>query len=432
MKIKKLVVKNYKVFDHLELDFTDKNGEVLDTIVLAGLNGSGKTTVLELLIDIIKGIVPNGSNINTKIYLEILLTNRYYRADDIERHKSVLRFPDSIFNNEEFISIKPYSNDYYVLKFDFDIQKDGMPDNGTHPYFTRLFGIINNLRMGNNKIFKTHTIYFYSKDKSKKSNSSQIIETTFITNNQKVRTSILDIITQRVFRHPDTAPRQIFTEQVNELNKIFKNLDVKSKLIQVNEKDLIFESVNSQKIGFDDLSSGEKMLYFIGFTLNQYNPYGMLIMVDEPEDSLHPKWQQQIVRFFNNVGSDNQVILATHSPQIIASVHPESLFVLAINDETHRVEAINMADEHKHSFGVDPNRILSEIMGTPIRDYEMQLKINALSDKIKKAEFDPSVSDLSEVEKEVDALAEDFGKQDATIMRFRNELRLLKRKTVTA
>lgn len=170
----------------------------------------------------------------------------------------------------------------------------------------------------------------------------------------------------------------------------------------------------------------------MGFTLNQYNPQDALIMVDEPEDSLHPKWQQQIVPFFNNVGTNNQVILATHSPQIIASVHPESLFVLAINDETHRVEAINMADEHKHSFGVDPNRILSEIMGAPIRDFQVQQRINALSDMIKQAEFNPSVVDLSNVEKEVDALAEDFGKQDATIMRFRNELRLLKRKTVVA
>ena len=65
MKIKKLVVKNYKVFDHLELDFTDKNGDVLDTIVLAGLNGSGKTTVLELLRDLIDGRTPQYLKVNT-------------------------------------------------------------------------------------------------------------------------------------------------------------------------------------------------------------------------------------------------------------------------------------------------------------------------------------------------------------------------------
>ena len=48
MKIRKLKIKNYKVFDDVEFDFTDKDGNTLDTDVLAGVNGSGKTTVLEL------------------------------------------------------------------------------------------------------------------------------------------------------------------------------------------------------------------------------------------------------------------------------------------------------------------------------------------------------------------------------------------------
>ena len=49
MKIRKLKIKNYQIFDDIELDFTDKGGKTLNTIVLAGINGSGKTTVLELL-----------------------------------------------------------------------------------------------------------------------------------------------------------------------------------------------------------------------------------------------------------------------------------------------------------------------------------------------------------------------------------------------
>jgi len=48
MKIRKLNIKNYKLFDNLELDFTDENGHTLDTIVLAGVNGSGKSTLLTL------------------------------------------------------------------------------------------------------------------------------------------------------------------------------------------------------------------------------------------------------------------------------------------------------------------------------------------------------------------------------------------------
>ena len=49
MKIRKLHIKNYKVFDDIELDFTDANGKTLDKIVLAGVNGCGKTTILEII-----------------------------------------------------------------------------------------------------------------------------------------------------------------------------------------------------------------------------------------------------------------------------------------------------------------------------------------------------------------------------------------------
>ncbi len=37
------------------LDFTNKNGKTLDTIVLAGVNGCGKTTLLEIIRDIFAG-----------------------------------------------------------------------------------------------------------------------------------------------------------------------------------------------------------------------------------------------------------------------------------------------------------------------------------------------------------------------------------------
>jgi predicted ATP-dependent endonuclease of OLD family len=37
------------MFNDVTIDFTDSNGETLDTIVIAGINGSGKTSLLELL-----------------------------------------------------------------------------------------------------------------------------------------------------------------------------------------------------------------------------------------------------------------------------------------------------------------------------------------------------------------------------------------------
>jgi predicted ATPase len=426
MKIKKLVVKNYKVFDHLELDFTDKNGDVLDTIVLAGLNGSGKTTVLELLRDLIDGNTPQYLRIDTEIRLEILFAKRNYidSGSPEYRHK-----------NEAYLSIQSYSDEYDILVFEYKQNKNSIAD------FASLNSIINGLYQNMahyqsiyNKPYISQAVYFYANDKEieRTKDKKNIIEATFGVHNQTIRQNILAIIQKEVFNNPDQTPRSIFTQKVNALNQIFKNLDVQSKLIEMSEKELIFESTDGQKIAFNDLSSGEKMLYFMGFSLNQFNPQDALIMIDQPEDSLHPNWQRQIARFFNNIGLNNQVILATHSPQILASVYPKSLFVFGINEETHKTIVINMADEHKHTYGVDPNRILSEIMGMPVRDWETQQRINKILGLIKHVEFNPSVSGVSEVEEEINLLTEDLGKQDASIMRFRNEILLLKRKLLVA
>ncbi len=47
--IKKLKWKNYLSLGNLELDFSKTDGTVYNTIVLAGENGTGKTTILETL-----------------------------------------------------------------------------------------------------------------------------------------------------------------------------------------------------------------------------------------------------------------------------------------------------------------------------------------------------------------------------------------------
>ena len=46
MKIKKIEIKNNKILKDISIDF-EKNGKIIDTIVVAGSNGSGKTTFLE-------------------------------------------------------------------------------------------------------------------------------------------------------------------------------------------------------------------------------------------------------------------------------------------------------------------------------------------------------------------------------------------------
>lgn len=47
--IKKIKLNNYKALWDLELDFSKPDGSIYNTIILAGENGVGKTTILETL-----------------------------------------------------------------------------------------------------------------------------------------------------------------------------------------------------------------------------------------------------------------------------------------------------------------------------------------------------------------------------------------------
>lgn len=51
MRIQKIIFKNNNVFTDLELDFTDATGNVVNTIILAGENGVGKTYLLKAIFD---------------------------------------------------------------------------------------------------------------------------------------------------------------------------------------------------------------------------------------------------------------------------------------------------------------------------------------------------------------------------------------------
>lgn len=71
-------------------------------------------------------------------------------------------------------------------------------------------------------------------------------------------------------------------------------------------------------------SSGEKELLTYLFAIFALNVRDALIIVDEPELHLHPKWQKALIQLFIQLAEStgNQFLLATHSPTFVS---PESI-----------------------------------------------------------------------------------------------------------
>ncbi len=89
------------------------------------------------------------------------------------------------------------------------------------------------------------------------------------------------------------------------------------KEFAVDEKNQLQASVNGRTIELSALSSGEKqMLILLGEALLQErSPW--IYIADEPELSLHIKWQETLTDNLRQINPNAQIIFATHSPDIV-------------------------------------------------------------------------------------------------------------------
>ena len=65
------------------------------------------------------------------------------------------------------------------------------------------------------------------------------------------------------------------------------------------------------------LSSGEKQMLIILLTVLLQNHQPYILLMDEPEASLHVEWQQRLVGIIRQMNPNVQIILTTHSPALI-------------------------------------------------------------------------------------------------------------------
>lgn len=141
--------------------------------------------------------------------------------------------------------------------------------------------------------------------------------------------------------------------------KVFDGLDLDITYSYIDEGDNIyFQNSNNDKFRIDELSTGEKTLLSKVLYLYFKNYKKKVILIDEPELSLHPSWQNRVLKIYENFAEVNecQVIIATHSPHIIGSAKSESLRILKKVDE--KIEVF----KYLQSYGFEFSKILTDIM----------------------------------------------------------------------
>ena len=92
---------------------------------------------------------------------------------------------------------------------------------------------------------------------------------------------------------------------------------------------------NGHDISLDSMSSGEINLFLLLLKINSVIEDNSIVLIDEPELSLHPSWQNEIVpslqRAFS-LYSGCHFIISTHSPHVVASVPENDSCVIILNN----------------------------------------------------------------------------------------------------
>ncbi|MDR0995041.1 MAG: AAA family ATPase [Tannerella sp.] len=116
-----------------------------------------------------------------------------------------------------------------------------------------------------------------------------------------------------------------YPEQAEQINRriaqLFEQINLlfaeTGKTVEINKADNSLEFRNGdQMIPISRLSSGEKQLLLLLFTIFLMEEQSYIVLMDEPEISLHVGWQQQLIDVVRRLDPNTQIILATHSPSI--------------------------------------------------------------------------------------------------------------------
>ena len=105
-------------------------------------------------------------------------------------------------------------------------------------------------------------------------------------------------------------PKRRFQDLADELFSETGKKIIRSK------NEIVFEQDGEELLPYK-LSSGEKQMLVILLTVLVQDKQPCILLMDEPEISLHIEWQQRVIEIIREMNPYAQIILTTHSPAMI-------------------------------------------------------------------------------------------------------------------
>lgn len=347
-KIKNITFKDHTILGNLHVDFCGLDGNAVDTVIIAGENGTGKSTLIDAIYQAICFASLNEIKMTFDLDgKEVILDYHWYedkgsKSMRINDHKGSDSFQGSNRVKDQF--------KFHAIYSDVDINFKG------------------------NDIQAVTSIELDKRNSNCRSapdlptQIKQLIVDIQSSDDADTAASVRAVAQgSKRFEDINTGSRMLrFTEA---FNRMFDGLTYSRVENTGNKKSIIFQK-NGKRIDIDSLSSGEKQIVYRGcFLLRDINALnGAFVFIDEPEISLHPKWQKKILEYYKSIFKDSggkqtsQLFVVTHSPFIIHNNERKNDKVIVLQrDESGLISVLDRPEYYicdstepvKDAFNID-------------------------------------------------------------------------------
>lgn len=373
MRLKKLKIAKYKNLKDIEINFSS------NYTIFIGENGGGKTNVLEAISEIFSDLYSNQSGNSFKKDYEIEYEikdkivnlkfneeeNRFEsKVDSIDIKRTELQdyLPENIvllYSGKD----KKLEKIYEEMKEEYKKSNLYSPEVPLRKmlYFTPEYNkilFLNYLKENTEEEIIVNNIEIKLK-----------IPTTWGRNNPKKKQGI-----QGIFENAKGELKKLledWQEKYSEESFYFTNDNSNDNsflkrdgLIDFKTLDLfllsdIIQDIKievNRNIEFDSFSEGQKQKYMNLALINLFPEKEVLILLDEPDSHLHPKWIREYGAQLNDILEANKkqhLLYVTHSPLILGTTNDENIYIL----KNGKVSECN-----SETFCNDVNTILAEVM----------------------------------------------------------------------
>jgi predicted ATP-binding protein involved in virulence len=433
IRVESLKLINFRAFEDIEIKFTSENINVI-----SGTNGTGKTTILDGITETLRLLekkISNGKFTNHGIHISDIsnsnnstttsaITNLYF-PKNISWATELIQSSNTELNPKKsqretlgkvadtYRAAKIIDSSFNLPLFAYYSVERSSGINGNDLKFDELATDSNAKAfagydecLNGKSDFKSFFRYMKKLDDINNKNShlknqieslkSSINNEFFLSQLKAKNKEAISFQNEQLQNIKNLELNNKINEQEFYLNTIKEAIssfmpDFSNLRIQLQPKlDMLIDK-NEVSLSVLQLSQGEKSLMaliaditrrLILLNPSKENPLegDGIVLIDEVDLHLHPKWQQifipNLLKTFKNI----QFILTTHSPQVLSTVPRESIIILKSNHQGF----ITAEKPNFFSYGEESQNILQAIMDVdpqpPIPEKALLQKLTELVD----------------------------------------------------